>query len=84
MAGWTMAMDFADQYLDYHYLITTANTDPNSVTISQTDNVELALGITDIYFSAVTGQIESQIVFEGGDIKILTPIKERATKHQQL
>ena len=70
MAGWTMAMDFADQYLNYHYLITTADTDPNSVTISQTDNVELDLGITDIYFSAVTGQIESQTIIEGGDINI--------------
>ncbi|CUV10296.1 hypothetical protein MGWOODY_Mmi938 [hydrothermal vent metagenome] len=70
MAGWTMAMDFADQYLDYHYLITTADTDPNSVTISQTDNVELNLGIKDIYFSAVTGQIESQTIIEGGGINI--------------
>ena len=70
MAGWTMAMDFADQYLNYHYLINTADTDPNSVTISQTDNVELDLGITDIYFAAVTGQIESQTIIEGGDISI--------------
>ena len=70
MAGWTMAMDFADQYLDYHYLINTADTDPNSVTISQTDNVELDLGITDIYFTAVTGQIESQTIIEGGGINI--------------
>ena len=70
MAGWTMTMDFVDQYLDYHYLITTTDTDPNSVTISQTDNVELDLGISDIYFSAVTGQIESQTIIEGGDINI--------------
>ena len=70
MAGWTMAMDFADQYLNYNYLITTADTDPDSVTIFQTDNVELNLGITDIYFSAVTGQIESQTIIEGGDINI--------------
>ena len=70
MAGWTMAMDFADQYLDYHYLINTADTDPNSVTISQTDNVVLDLGITDIYFTAVTGQIESQTIIEGGGINI--------------
>jgi len=70
MAGWTMAMDFADQYLNYNYLITTADTDPNSVTISQTDNVVLDLGITDIYFSAVTGQIESQTITEEGDITI--------------
>jgi hypothetical protein len=70
MAGWTMTMDFVDQYLDYHYLITTTDTDPNSVTISQTDNVELDLGITDIYFSAVTGQIESQTIIEGGGINI--------------
>ena len=70
MADWTMAMDFADQYLDYHYLINTADTDPNSVTISQTDNVELDLGITDIYFTAVTGQIESQTIIEGGGINI--------------
>ena len=70
MAGWTMTMDFVDQYLDYHYLITTTDTDPNSVTISQTDNVELDLGITEIYFSAVTGQIESQTIIEGWDISI--------------
>ena len=70
MAGWTMAMDFADQYLNYNYLITTADTDTNIITISQTDNVELDLGITDIYFSAVTGQIESQTIIEGGDINI--------------
>ena len=70
MTGWTMAMDFTDQYLNYNYLITTADTDPDSVTIFQTDNVELNLGITDIYFSAVTGQIESQTIIEGGDINI--------------
>ena len=70
MAGWTMAMDFTDQYLNYNYLITTADTDPDSVTIFQTDNVELNLGITDIYFSAVTGQIESQTITEEGDITI--------------
>jgi len=70
MAGWTMAMDFADQYLNYNYLITTADTDTNIITISQTDNVELDLGITDIYFREVTGQIESQTIIEGGDINI--------------
>ncbi|MBC8175389.1 MAG: hypothetical protein H8E82_07030, partial [Candidatus Marinimicrobia bacterium] len=70
MAGWTMTMDYADQRLDYHYLITTNNTDPNSVTISQTDNVKLDLTITDIFFSEVTGQIESQTIIEEGDISI--------------
>ena len=70
MTGWTMAMDFADQYLNYHYLITTADTDTNIVTISQTDNVELDLGITDIYFSSLTGKIESQTIIEGGDVNI--------------
>ena len=70
MTGWTMAMDFADQYLNYHYLIITADTDTNIITISQTDNVELDLGITDIYFSALTGEIESQTIMDGGDINI--------------
>ena len=70
MAGWTMAMDYTDQRLEYHYLITTSDTDPNSVTISQTDNVELDLTITDIVFNEVTGQIESQTITEGGDIAI--------------
>ena len=82
MAGWTMAMDFADQYLDYHYLITTADTDPNSVTISQTDNVELGLGITDIYFSAVTGQIEPQTIIEGGISTLNRNHRSRAQPYQ--
>ena len=70
MTGWTMTMDLADQFLNYHYLITTADTDTNIVTISQTDNVELDLGITDIYFSSLTGEIESQTIIEGGDVNI--------------
>ena len=70
MTGWTMTMDLADQFLNYHYLITTADTDTNIVTISQTDNVELDLGITDIYFSSLTGKIESQTIIEGGDVNI--------------
>ena len=70
MTGWTMTMDLGDQFLNYHYLITTADTDTNIVTISQTDNVELDLGITDIYFSSLTGEIESQTIIEGGDVNI--------------
>ena len=70
MIGWTMTMDLADQFLNYHYLITTVDTDTNIVTISQTDNVELDLGITDIYFSSLTGEIESQTIIEGGDVNI--------------
>ena len=70
MTGWTMTMDLADQFLNYHYLITTTDTDTNIVTISQTDNVELDLGITDIYFSSLTGEIEPQTIIEGGDVNI--------------
>jgi len=70
MIGWTMTMDLADQFLNYHYLITTVDTDTNIVTISQTDNVELDLGITGIYFSSLTGEIESQTIIEGGDVNI--------------
>ena len=70
MTGWTMTMDLADQFLNYHYLISTADTDTNIVTISQTDNVELDLGITDIYFSSLTGEIESQTIIEGGNVNI--------------
>ena len=70
MAGWTMTLDYADQRLDYHYLITTNNTGPNSVTIDSSDNVELDLAITDIFFSEVTGKIESQTITEEGDISI--------------
>ncbi len=70
MTGWTMTMDLADQFLNYHYLITTVDTDTNIVTISQTDNVELDLGITGIYFSSLTGEIESQTIIEGGDVNI--------------
>ena len=69
MTGWTMTMDLADQFLNYHYLITTADTD-TIVTISQTDNVELDLGITDIFFSSLTGEIESQTIIEGGGVNI--------------
>ena len=70
MAGWIMTLDYADQRLDYHYLITTNNTGQNSVTIDSSDNVELDLAITDIFFSEVTGKIESQTITEEGDISI--------------
>ena len=72
MSGWTMAMDYADQRLDYHYLITTNDTDPNNVPIDSSDNVELDLAILDIFFSEVTGQIESQTITEEGDIAIVS------------
>ena len=70
MSGWTMAMDYADQRLNYHCLITTNDTDPNNVPIDSSDNVELDLAITDIFFSEVTGQIESQTITQEGDITI--------------
>ena len=69
MSGWTMAMDYTDQSLDYHYLITTDSTG-SSVNIDSSDNVELNLAITDIFFNEVTGQIESQTITEEGDIAI--------------
>jgi hypothetical protein len=72
MSGWTMAMDYGDQRLDYHYLITTNDTDPNNVPIDSSDNVELDLAISDIFFSEVTGQIESQTITEEGDIAIVS------------
>ena len=72
MSGWTMAMDYADQRLNYHYLITTNDTDPNNVPIDSSDNVELDLAILDIFFSEVTGQIESQTITEEGDIAIVS------------
>ena len=72
MSGWTMAMDYADQRLNYHYLITTNDTDPNNVPIDSSDNVELDLAISDIFFSEVTGQIESQTITEEGDISIVS------------
>ena len=72
MSGWTMAMDYADQRLNYHCLITTNDTDPNNVPIDSSDNVELDLAISDIFFSEVTGQIESQTITEEGDIAIVS------------
>ena len=68
--GWSLVMDFENQYLDYNYTITTDDTEPNNISISQTDNVELDLNISEIFFSSVSGQIESQIVEQSGDINI--------------
>ena len=70
LEGWSLVMDFDNQYLDYNYIITTDDTQPNSISILETDNVELDLNIFDIFFSSVTGQIESQIVEQSGDINI--------------
>ena len=68
--GWSLLMNFDNQSLDYNYIIITNDTDPDNISISQTDNVELDLNISDIIFSSVTGQIESQIVEKSGDINI--------------
>ena len=63
-------MEFDNQYLDYNYIINTNDTEPNSITISQSDNVELDLQISDIFFRSVSGQIESQIILQSGDLNI--------------
>ena len=68
--GWSLLMNFDNQSLDYNYIIITNDTDPDNISISLTDNVELDLNISDIFFSSVTGQIESQIVEKSGDINI--------------
>ena len=70
LEGWSLVMEFDNQYLDYNYIINTNDTEPNSITISQLDNVELDLQISDIFFTSVSGQIESQIILQSGDLNI--------------
>ena len=70
LEGWSLVMEFDNQYLDYNYIINTNDTEPNSITISQSDNVELDLQISDIFFRSVSGQIESQIILQSGDLNI--------------
>ncbi|UCH10369.1 MAG: hypothetical protein JSU61_00290, partial [Fidelibacterota bacterium] len=55
LSGGTMAMDFHEQQLEYHYLIITDDTDPEFVTLNQLDQVVLELTITNIAFSEITG-----------------------------
>ena len=68
--GWSLLMSFDNQLLNYDYIIITNDTDPDNISISQTNNVELDLNISNIFFRSVTGQIESQIVEQSGDINI--------------
>ena len=49
--GWSLLMNFDNQSLDYNYIIITNDTDPDNISISQTDNVELDLNISDIFKS---------------------------------
>ena len=70
LEGWSLIMEFDNQYLEYNYIINTNDTEPNSITISQLDNVELDLQISDIFFTSVSGQIESQIILQSGDLNI--------------
>ena len=50
LEGWSLVMEFDNQYLDYNYIINTNDTEPNSITISQLDNVNLIYKFQ-IYFS---------------------------------
>ena len=70
LSGWTIAMDFHEQQLEYHYLIITDDTDPEFVTLSELDKVDLELTITNIAFSEITGQIEQQTITEEGEFDI--------------
>ncbi|MEE9162724.1 MAG: hypothetical protein V3U35_07100 [Candidatus Neomarinimicrobiota bacterium] len=70
LAGWTMSMAAAEQELRYHYRVTTDDTEPEFVTLAQTDLVELNLAVRNITLRQITGQIETQTILDSGDIDI--------------
>lgn len=70
IAGWMLDMDMADQRVFYEYEIITDDTDPNNVDLQSTDYVQISLGLQNITFARVIGQIEQQIITDGGDIDV--------------
>ncbi|MCH8836991.1 MAG: hypothetical protein IIA60_04205 [Candidatus Marinimicrobia bacterium] len=75
LTGWSMTMDLAEQQLDYNTIIFTDDTDPEYVILEQSDSVQLDLTITNISFSQITGQIESQTTIDSGTIDIKSDSK---------
>ncbi|MBL7033981.1 MAG: hypothetical protein ISR91_07530 [Candidatus Delongbacteria bacterium] len=64
LTGWTMQLELDTQQLDYNYLITTDDTDPEFAIVEGVDSALLDLLLSAITFSEITGIIEQQVIVD--------------------
>jgi hypothetical protein len=81
IAGYYMVMDLATQVVEYSYQVRTIDTGDNYVTLNETDQIDVTISLygttvsDQIMFSEITGEIESQLVNNDGDIEISSDSK---------
>ena len=74
IANYTMVMDINTQEVLYSYTVVTEDTDPNYITLSETDSVVVTIDLfglnteDQIKFSNISGIIESQNMYFSGTI----------------
>ena len=81
IAGYSLVMDVNQQEVSYSYQIETEDTGDNLVTLAQTDQVSVTIALygetdgEDLFFDEITGEIESQLIEEAGDIEVSSDSK---------
>ncbi len=76
IANFSLVMDIDQQEVLYTYQINTEDTGDDFVTLNQTDQVTVTIGLygenpgDDLFFKGITGIIEAQLIEEAGDISI--------------
>ncbi len=81
IAGYSLVMDVDSQQVSYSYQIETEDTGGSLVTVNSTDQVSVTIALygesagSDLFFDEITGEIESQLIEEEGDIAISSDSK---------
>ena len=79
--GYSLVMGIDLQQVSYSYQIDTEDTGNNLATLAQTDEVSVTIALfgetagSDLFFDEITGEIESQLIEEDGDIEISSDSK---------
>ncbi|MBT3253241.1 MAG: hypothetical protein HN932_10685 [Candidatus Marinimicrobia bacterium] len=81
ITGYSLVMDVDLQQVTYSYQINTEDTGDNLVTLAETNQVSVTIALygetagADLFFDEITGEIESQLIEEAGDIEITSDSK---------
>ncbi|NQT64057.1 MAG: hypothetical protein HQ556_13935 [Candidatus Marinimicrobia bacterium] len=76
IAGSSLVMALNDQKVLYDYQIDTEDTGDDLVTLAETDQVTVTIALygaaegEQLFFEEITGEIESQLIEEAGDIEV--------------
>lgn len=81
LSGYFLVMDIDSQEVDYNYVITTEDTDPDKVQIDEDDDVTVEIDLyganpgDQVTFSRFTGIVNQDPILESGEIDVTTDSK---------